>query len=87
MFLITSNYWCSVYRRNVVWRTVRILEIPIVVVPLPESNYRQFDTPCLFGRDIARFEDVVTAWYGSTIREPKLPDVSRLTYADGCVGT
>ncbi|KAL8708084.1 MAG: hypothetical protein Q9225_007659, partial [Loekoesia sp. 1 TL-2023] len=32
----------------------------------------QFDTPCLFGRDISKFEYFVHVWYGETLRNPGL---------------
>jgi hypothetical protein len=29
---------------------------------------RQFDTPCIFSRDIADFGRIVSAWYGEKLR-------------------
>lgn len=46
------------------------------VFSLFKSSYRQFDTPCLFGRNIAKFSHFVHAWYGSEMSKIDGPNVN-----------
>ena len=40
---------------------------PVLLHEIGVTLDRQFDTPCLFGRDISKFEHFASTWYGETL--------------------
>ena len=49
--------------------------------------HRQFDTPCLFGRDIKKFGRLVSAWYGDELVHGSDRAVSSAPYSSQIIST
>ncbi len=43
--------------------------MPLAVVLNYSDISRQFDTPCFFGRDVAKFKTFAKHWYGDNLRK------------------